>query len=237
MKFQGESGAQSRGEKMMFKIFKKKRTRLQKYTSVALPLVLAGGWLYPPLGFTLLICMFGAVGIALYNGRAWCDWMCPRGSFYDLVLDRLSRKLPVPAVLKTSWFRAVILSMLMTALGIQIYYAWGDSYGMGHAFVVVLTITTAAGIILGSLFKPRAWCHICPMGTLGNWLSRGKRPLYVSDHCKDCNLCEKICPMQLKPYEHKAGAMTDGDCLKCSSCVAVCPVNALGFEKEMKKAA
>jgi polyferredoxin len=221
----------------MFKQFKEKRVRLQMYTSVVLPLVLIGGWVYPPLGFSLLICMFGAIGIALYKGRAWCDWMCPRGSFYDLFLNKLSRNMLIPSLFKTKWFRTLILSLLMGALGIQIYYALGDSYGIGRAFVLVLTVTTTAGIVLGAVFKPRAWCQICPMGTLANWLSRGKKPLYVSEHCKDCNLCAKVCPMQLKPNEGMSGIMTDGDCIKCSSCVAACPVNALGFDEQHKKAA
>ncbi len=221
----------------MFKEFKKKRTKLQRYTSVALPLAIIGGWVYPPLGFLILLCMVGAVGIALYKGRAWCDWMCPRGSFYDLFLDKLSRKMPIPRLFKTNRFRVVILSVLMMSLGIQIYFAWGDSYGIGQAFVRVLTITTTVGIVLGAIFKPRAWCQICPMGTVGSWISRGKKPLYVNKQCKDCKLCAKVCPMQLKPYENKSGALTDGDCIKCSSCVAACPINAIGFEKELKKAA
>ncbi len=139
----------------MFKEFKKKRSRLQKHTSIALPAVIIGSWIYPPLGFSLLLCMAGAVGIAFYNGRAWCDWMCPRGSFYDLLLEKMSRKVSIPEVFKTNWFRSIILTLLMSALGIQIYYAWGDSYGIGLAFVTVLTITTIAGIVLGAVFKPR----------------------------------------------------------------------------------
>ena len=34
----------------MFKQFKEKRARLQRYTAVGLPAVIIGGWLYPPLG-------------------------------------------------------------------------------------------------------------------------------------------------------------------------------------------
>ncbi len=221
----------------MFKDFMKKRSRLQKYTSIILPAVIIGSWIYPPLGFSLLLCMVGAVGIAFYDGRAWCDWMCPRGSFYDLLLDKMSRKVSIPEVFKANWFRTIILTLLMAALGIQIYYAWGDSYGIGLAFVTVLTITTTAGIVLGALFKPRAWCQICPMGTLANWFSGGRNLLHVNEQCKDCKLCAKVCPMQLKPYEYKSGEMTDSDCIKCSSCIAACPINALGFEDKQKKAA
>jgi ferredoxin-type protein NapH len=223
---------------MMVKQFKIKRKRLQRYTSAALPIVLAGGWIFPLFGFFLLLCMFGAVGIAFYRGRAWCDWMCPRGSFYDLFVGSFSKKTSIPAVFRTNHVRGIVLSLLLGVLGIQIYYAWGDLYAIGHAFVRVLTVTTTAGIVLGAVYKPRAWCQICPMGTLGNWISRGKKqPLHVTEHCRDCKLCEKVCPMQLKPYESKSGYMTDGDCIKCSSCVATCPARALGFKQEPEKAA
>jgi hypothetical protein len=57
----------------MFKHFMERRSKFQRYTSVALPVVVLGGWFYPPLGFFLLLCMAGAVGIAIFNGRAWCD--------------------------------------------------------------------------------------------------------------------------------------------------------------------
>ncbi|TNF56864.1 4Fe-4S binding protein [bacterium] len=221
----------------MLRQFRKKRTNLQMYTSAVLPAVLVGGWLYPPLGFTLLLCMAGAVGIAFYKGRAWCDWMCPRGSFYDLFLEKLSKKAKIPVFFKTAWFRSLILAVLMTTIGVQINFAWGDSSGIGMAFITVLTVTTTAGIVLGAFFTPRAWCQICPMGTLGSWLSRGKKPLYVSERCKDCTLCTKVCPMQLRPYESKAGSMTDGDCIKCGTCVAACPINALGFHEEVQKKA
>jgi len=221
----------------MFKKFKEDRKRLQKYTSIVLPVVVIGGWFYPPLGFFLLICMIGAVGLAFHKGRSWCDWMCPRGSFYDLFLQKISRNTTIPSFMKSKWFRTSVLFGLLSSLGIQVYNAWGNPDAVGLAFVRVLTITTTAGIVLGAVFHQRAWCHICPMGTLGNWISGGKNPLHVNEQCKDCKLCSKVCPMQLKPYEHKAGTMADDDCIKCNSCVTACPIKAIEFEDTVKKAA
>lgn len=221
----------------MHKQFMKKRATLQRYTSAALPVVLLGGWFYPPLGFFLLVCMAGAMGIAFFKGRLWCDWMCPRGSFYDLFLNRFSRNATIPAFFRTKWFRTSVLSVLFSVLGAQVYMSWGNTEAVGLAFVTVLTVTTTAGMVLGAFFQQRAWCHVCPMGTIGNWLSQGKKPLYVSDTCKDCNLCAKVCPMQLKPSEYKSSVMTDGDCIKCNSCVTACPINALKFKGNYKKAA
>lgn len=218
--------------------FRDRRKRLQAYTSVSLPLVLLGGWFYPFLGFFILLCMVGAVGLASLRGRAWCDWMCPRGSFYDLFLKKFSKNVAIPAFMRTNAFRSGVLVLLAVALGTQLYFTWGDPRRMGMAFMRVLTVTTTAGIVLGAVFQQRAWCHICPMGTLGKWLSRySGYSLHVSELCRDCKLCARVCPMQLKPYEGKAGVMAEGDCIKCATCAAACPVNALEFKREQKRAA
>jgi polyferredoxin len=159
------------------------------------------------------------------------------GNFYDVFLQKFSRNETIPDLFNLRWFRGVIVAVLFTTLGIQVYTAWGDVESMGYAFVRILTFTTTVGIVLGAVFQQRAWCHICPMGTLGNWLSKGKERLHVSEHCKECKLCAKVCPMQLKPYEFQAGVMENGDCIKCSSCVAACPIHALGFDQHVKRAA
>lgn len=223
----------------MLKEFKKRRSKLQSYTWIGLPLVIVGGWFYPKLGFFLLLCMIGATAIALYKGRAWCDWMCPRGSFYDIFLQRISRGKEIPEFFRGKGLRLFVMTTLFIVLGSQIYVNWGDINKIGTAMVVMLTVTTSIGIMLGYIYQQRVWCHICPIGTLGNFLAEGKKPLSISPACNaSCKLCSKSCPMQLKPYEFKGnGIMADNDCIKCSACVAACPKNALHFKHELKKAA
>jgi polyferredoxin len=222
----------------MLKEFRQRRTRLQAATFAGLPLVVIGGWFFPKLGFLLLGCMIGAMAIALFRGRAWCDWMCPRGSFYDLFLTRLSRKRRIPAFFRAPGTRIAVLALLFTALGAQISFAWPEVDSVGKAFVVVLTITTSAGILLGIGIHPRTWCHICPMGTFANWISGGKHPLMLESSCVSCKVCEKVCPMQLAPYEDREQEVFgNNDCIKCGACVAACPKKILSFDRELKKAA
>jgi polyferredoxin len=162
--------------------------------------------------------------------------MCPRGSFYDLFLSRLSPKKAVPAVLRRRGVRVAVLSLLIGTLGGQLYLAWPEPEGMGLAMVRLLTMTTAVGLLAGVVVHHRLWCHICPVGTIGSWLSRGRR-LHIRGECTNCGVCSKLCPMQLRPYRFSPGVMTDGDCIKCSMCVSACPRKALGFGDGFKEAA
>ena len=170
--------------------------------------------------------------------------MCPRGSFYDLFIRKISRNAKIPAFFRKSIVRIFVLFTLIGVLGSQIYTRWGDVDAIGLAMVMTLTVTTIAGIILGITYQQRIWCHICPMGTIANLMSEGKKPLNINEMCIDCKICSRVCPMQLKPYEYKkSGVMGDNDCIKCSTCTAACPKNALHFgeetkeTKELKKAA
>ena len=216
---------------MKLKDFAAKRKRLQWYTWLGLPLVVIGGWFYPLLGFLLIGCMAGAVGIAVYKGRAWCDWMCPRGSFYDLFLDKLSSKQQISKVFRSEWLRVTVICILFIVIGVQIYFAWPDPEGIGQAFVLVLTITTTIGVLLGLAVHPRTWCHICPMGTIAAYMSHDKHPLFISNKCTLCKACEKNCPMQLAPYTDKdKGKFGDADCIKCETCVFACGIKALSFD-------
>ena len=217
---------------MTVREFTKQRSSLQNYTWFGLPLVIIGGWFYPKFGYLLLGCMIGALGIAAFRGRTWCNWMCPRGSFYDLFLGKVSSKKKVSAFFRNKSVRITVVIVLISILSTLLYRAWGDVDGMGHAMVLVLTVTTVIGSVLGIVYQERAWCHICPMGTLANFVSEGKFPLYINSSCRHCDACEMVCPMQLNPAHFKnTGIMGDNDCIKCSLCVIVCPNQALQFQK------
>lgn len=208
------------------------RNALQPYLFWILLVYLAIGYFYPAIGVIAIICMLAPVLLAPFKGRFWCGNACPRGSFYDNVLAKLSPQKPIPAFFKSRGFRLFMVVFILTVFTIQMYYAWGDWPAMGMVFLRLIFITTIVGIVLGLAFHHRTWCTFCPMGTMSSWLSHKAEPLKVDSSCVGCKLCTKACPFGLDPYTSKGDdtGFLHPDCLKCGRCVAVCPKKALSFE-------
>jgi polyferredoxin len=216
-----------------YKSQKKRRFIRQLLTGVIFPLVIVGGWFYPMLGYFIPICMVGGISIAFFQGRKWCDWYCPRGGFFDAVIGFVSPQKEIPSFFRKTGTRIAMLAILFAVLGVQIIRVWPDPYKIGKAFVVMLTVTTAIAVLLAVIFHPRVWCCFCPIGTISNWVGKGKKPLKInSELCIECKLCHKVCPIQVSAYKFKAQGeqnVLDGDCLKCGLCASACPKKALHF--------
>jgi len=195
--------------------------------------LLVAGWFFPVLGYFIPACMLLGIGIAAFQGRSWCNWLCPRGSFEDSLLSRLSRQRPIPAVFRRLPLRLGVMGFLMTVLTVMIIRLWPDPIAIGGFFVLMLTVTTVVAVVLGLIFQQRVWCYLCPIGTMSSWVGRNRRPLEMeATRCIDCGICARQCPMQLAPVALKdpQGMANRGDCLKCSLCVQHCPTAALHWE-------
>jgi MauM/NapG family ferredoxin protein len=86
------------------------------------------------------------------------------------------------------------------------------------------------GVILLNLFAERFWCrYICPLGGLLSLVS--KFAIFrrvVSDECKDCGLCNRVCPTgTINP--HRSYASDPAECTMCLECVPACKRSSLTF--------
>lgn len=225
----------NRKERMAAAVRVQKARRFkQLFLGTGFLVILAAGWLYPLIGFFIPACMLLGIGLAAFQGRKWCDWLCPRGSFEDALVAQISPKRPIPQVLRATPMRLGVMVLLLGLVTFQIIRLWPDPRAIGGAFVLLLSITTAVGVILGVVFHQRSWCYLCPIGTMSNWVGRNRRPLLMAvDRCIDCRLCARKCPMQLAPaaLKQEAPMAHRGDCLKCSLCVTSCPSAALTFQE------
>jgi polyferredoxin len=193
------------------------------------------GLFYPVIGMTAIICMLAPVVMAFFKGRMWCGYFCPRGSFNDIILTKLSRRIKVPAFFRTILFRLLFLLLLISGFMIQIIMAWDNLAAIGQIFVRMVLITTILTILLGYFYQPRTWCLICPMGTMAHFMAKikacrswGPHIFFKQGKCTGCQICSRNCPILIDVYRYKESRKVNHpDCLKCTTCVAKCPQKSL----------
>ncbi len=97
---------------------------------------------------------------------------------------------------------------------------------------------TFLGVVLLNLFAHRSWCrYLCPLGGLLGLLSKVaiiRRE--VSDACKQCEVCARVCPTgTIQPQQGYAS--DPSECTMCLECVAVCPHSAAQFPAHLSASA
>jgi len=207
----------------------KRRHLVQNLLWPVVVMVIALGWKYPLLGFSVpLVMLAGLIG-GFFKGRWVCGHVCPRGGLFDRVIARFSPSRPISPILRNVKFRWAVFAALMGFMALQISRNPTSLEHLGHVFWLMCAVTTALGLALAFVYHPRTWCAFCPMGTMQYALSpKGLGPLLDKSACRACGKCEKACPLQLKILE-RPGA-DEPDCLSCGECVAACPVRALSFK-------
>ena len=211
---------------------KKYRKISQLLNTVLLPIVIIGGYYYPYLGFIVvfLICCF--MSLAPFRGRFYCGWFCPMGSFHERILSFFSFKKEIPKLFKKSWFRWLVFFMMMSLLTSRLIRAGSNPEKVADAFRFMWIVSTSIAVLIGVVFKPRIWCRICPMGTMQGVVSKNTYLLKINKNCKECKLCQTVCPISSKPFENKKKVyLNSEECMRCFNCVENCPKKALTFSK------
>jgi len=200
--------------------------KITPYLGILIIIVSIGGIFYPKLGYFLLIVFATLLIISPFKGRWFCGNLCPRGSFNDFWLGKISRKKSIPKFFRNLWLRWFLFILMMGVMVYRIINTNGIIDKIGMVFVTICIVTTLIAILFGIFINPRTWCTFCPMGTVQRHLGKNKYQIkFKKELCIDCNICNKVCPMYLKVNEitHKP------DCIKCSRCIVACPKKALSF--------
>jgi len=193
-------------------------------------ITIIGGLLYPIIGFIVpLVMLMGMVG-GFFRGRYVCGWLCPRGAFFDRVVTHISPKKKIPDFFRNYTFRWSVFALLIGFMIFQISINPNNIYHWGTVFVRMCIVTTSIGVILAIIYHPRTWCSFCPIGTFQSSVGGKRSPLKMDKGCKECNTCEKSCPIDLKIVGNtKYHKLNSKDCLKCPECQLVCPKKILHF--------
>lgn len=206
----------------------------KKYSFVMLIAFIIMGLIDLRFALLAVICMVAPIIVSITRGRFWCGNLCPRGSFYDNVVSKFSNNRKVPKFLKSYYFRAIVVVVMMSMFAMGIKQNLGNLYGIGMVFYRMIVVTTIIGIVLSLFYNHRTWCHFCPMGTIASVISKfrkNKKVLEVSSSCVSCKICEKKCPLGIVPYDYKGNVLDHPDCIQCGKCASVCPKKAIGYDK------
>ncbi|WP_205793793.1 4Fe-4S binding protein [Methanosarcina sp. MSH10X1] len=203
--------------------------KITPYLGILVLIVSIGGLWYPALGYFMLLIFAAIFLISPFRGRWFCGNLCPRGSFVDFWVSKISRKKKIPDTVRSLWVRVPVFFLLMGFMGYRIANILGSLNTfekIGMVFVTMCLVTTAIAFLLGTYLSPRTWCSFCPMGTAQRLIGGKRYPLKLTkEKCINCGKCDKVCPMQLKVREEGKKP----DCIKCGRCVNACPKNALQF--------
>jgi len=220
------------------------------------PLLLAGRalqshWMGAVIGAPLFL-----LALSFIFGRSFCGWVCPAGTFLDLVsLTAFWRKRrkgasrsPFFPAGRNSPLRYYILVMVLVGGLISIKYigildplvifqraTTGltlDLFALQQpAIQVYLSVFSLVfiGMIILELWQPRFWCrNLCPMGTLIGLVSRfSLLNRRVSPRCNHCGQCRRACVMNAVGREPHDTMY--GDCTFCLECQAECPRGGVSF--------
>ena len=141
-----------------------------------LPVIVIGGIFWPAMGYLVIAMMAFFLVLSFFQARYWCWNLCPRGSFLDIILAKVSLKRPVPKVFFRPWFRWTVFAALVTFLCYRLVSAGASWLAIGAVFVGMCTLTTVIAVVLGVATKHRSWCVICPMGNLQEQIGKlGKK--------------------------------------------------------------
>ncbi|MFA6899721.1 MAG: 4Fe-4S binding protein [Desulfurivibrionaceae bacterium] len=214
-----------------------KEKKNRKYWQIALaplvPLVVIGGYFLPYLGYVAISMLLLMLTLALFRGRYYCGWFCAMGSFHERVLSLVSRQKKMLPVFKAQWFRWIVFVLMMGLLTLRLVLSGGDPEKIGATFVMMWSIATGLAIGMGLVWKPRSWCSICPMGLFQGLLGPRVYRLKVGEGCRECGLCEKVCPIETNPGSMRSiGIVKSADCMRCGNCVVNCPAKALSFVEQ-----
>jgi polyferredoxin len=192
--------------------------------------VIAIGWKYPALGFIVPLAMVTGIAGSFSRGRYVCGNLCPRGSFYDTVFRLMGGTRRIPELVQRPAFRWTVLAGLMGFMALQIARKPADPLHWGYVFWLACVLTTAVGVVFGTVYRARTWCAFCPVGTMAATFGGGNHQLQIAETCRSCGVCEGSCPMGFVIAEHReVGILPHRDCLKCSACVDSCSRSALNW--------
>jgi ferredoxin-type protein NapH len=195
-----------------------------------------------------LVGFMGLVGVGI--GRMTCGWLCPFGFLQDMMKKISRRVVKLPRWMgKLKYVSLVILAILMPFFLADQWFSklcpagavegalpwalggWGPDSAAGFDVVSMIgslfwiKMALLGAFLVGMIFIKRPFCRtMCPLGAIFSLFNRISlvRLQVDTKACTECGLCERMCPVDIKPYWEADSP----ECIKCLECTK-CPNHAI----------
>lgn len=98
------------------------------------------------------------------KGKIHCKSHCPRGSFLQNILNKISLRGSMPKFMLNNKFRNTVLILMGIMLTVSMIHSEGELKKIAFALFRLMGISFIVGIVMGVFYKPKSWCAVCPMG-------------------------------------------------------------------------
>ncbi len=220
---------------------------VRRYAWIFTILVGLGGQFVPSLGLLVPFIMATLVSTSLFKGKYWCGNICPHGSFFDNLLQPISRQAKIPEFLRSRPVVGAVLVFFIYNMASRFWSIYGTMgfdplyQRLGFLFANTYLMVLLVGGLLAVVVNPRTWCVFCPMGTMQEMFYKLGRLLGINDKtdqrvslvypekCRSCGKCGRVCPVQLEPHRNFStnNQFQDERCIRCSTCTRNCPAGIL----------
>ncbi len=192
---------------------------------------------------TAFLAVLPVTGAYLIFGRAFCGWACPMDFLFGLI-DRVrppkmkgrpfSPKIGYGialAFLAASFFIGVPLftNYISQITNFFRFITGGVFYALDLPFepsVLFFSFGVLVFLLVLEIVSPRLWCRVvCPIGKTYGLFNRASllRLTFIKGTCMECNLCDRLCYMQVSIAKHiNRASLRDQNCIYCGRCVEGC---------------
>ena len=189
----------------------------------------------------IILFFVSTIGFAILLGRVICGFLCPMGLIQD-IMHVIRQKSGVKGVRvnENTYNRYKPVKWVMVLIMLGITFAGGEfctfcpALATSPVFAGLAVSLYLSGFMMivalvGSFFKRRFWCNICPLGLLIG-LTHKISPFRIKkdvQSCTECGACYEACPMGVKIIytEREKTDVTDMNCIMCGECIRKCPEN------------
>lgn len=144
------------------------------WISAAFVAALAGaGFFFPVAGLAVPVLMLIALASNSFARRSFCAGFCPNGRSLSAVFQRFSRNKALDAGFRSPIFRKMLCGFMLFCVVNLLSRTGGSISLVGRAFWLMYLASTGFSAVMAVFYKPRAWCAVCPMGTLQDTVRGG----------------------------------------------------------------